>query len=386
MGADRESSLDSFSEMEDQFVAVEGSPHHNKYHSKQIYETGDDPEVEPAVEEIFQSRRTSSRLAAPTRLTLENRENLAKKTLLKVLRTPEGMIHESSVVVRTYICSVKEIFLVYREVYLDFRIWLSTHGYTDEQSAKRRDYASMVNECNHVIRKINEILEERESETCSVVGSSYLPTSYRPRTEVQVLKQSVQDYSQGDPKVFPGGGTPLEGIGTMPDGSDAAKGAIIERYPWSSIPDLDVSINQETEKLRECEPTNDLGTRRKTVLGNGWGHPGNMIEPVVSGDSFPKVLQRPQNDLVLEHRSAVVPEDMWSREDFGKPLSRNSRVSFRDTLEHKTANLNLDYSTSKGNDSTTRLLYGVKCKSSRDPTDRMRHLEQNQNCQRPCCC
>ena len=53
------------------------------------------------------------------------------------------MIHESSVVVRTYmyICSVKEIFLVYREVYLDFRIWLSGHGSMDEQTAKKHDYA-----------------------------------------------------------------------------------------------------------------------------------------------------------------------------------------------------------------------------------------------------
>ena len=73
LGADRESSLDSFSEIEDQFLAVEGSPHHNKYHSKPMYEAEDDSKAALVVDEIFQSRRTSSRLAAPTRLTLENR-------------------------------------------------------------------------------------------------------------------------------------------------------------------------------------------------------------------------------------------------------------------------------------------------------------------------
>ena len=45
-----------------------------------MYEAGCDSEIEPAVEEIFQSRCTSSSVVDPTRLTLENRESLAKKT------------------------------------------------------------------------------------------------------------------------------------------------------------------------------------------------------------------------------------------------------------------------------------------------------------------
>ena len=243
----------------------------------------------------------------------------------------------------------------------------------------------MVNESNPVIRKINEILDERESETCSVVGSSYLPTSNRPRTEVQVPKESVQNHSQKDAEVFPEDDMRLECATMMPnvsDKSDAAKDAINKRYHWSSAPDFDVCIDKGTEKLRECEPTSDLEKRWKTVQENDWGDLEKMIEPVFSGDTFPNILQQPQDDLVLKCQSAVVPEDMWSRDNFEKSLSRNSRVSFKDPLEHGNANFNIDYSTSKGNYSPTRLHYGVECKSLKHPTDRMHPLELHQNCER----
>ena len=175
MNLERQSSLETMSHVDDQVQDGGLSPHHESYHSRVVEP---DPEVYPSNpprKDAFPALRSSSRSTAPTRLTLEKKENEAKDHVLAALRTPQGLSNESSDKLHEYVGKVKSRFLVYKEIYLDFRDWLSAHGSTAEQTQLKAEYGDVLLECNFLIRNINDILKDRNMETCSVLGSITAP-------------------------------------------------------------------------------------------------------------------------------------------------------------------------------------------------------------------
>ena len=169
LGKDRLSSIDTLSYVEQQWPQVDSPQHHNVYHSKPV----EDEKVEPPEPLSLPSRpsRTSQRAPAPTRQVLEGREQIAKGDLLTVLRTPQGLSHETTLIIQKYINLVKDRFLAYKDVYLELKDFLLSHGCTEEQVRLKLNYGSLQRESNHLIHKINEILEERNEELGSILGS-----------------------------------------------------------------------------------------------------------------------------------------------------------------------------------------------------------------------
>ena len=169
LGVDRLSSIDSLSEVEQELPHVNSPLHHNVYHSKPVV----DEKVEPPEPLSLPSRpsRASQRAPVPTRQVLEGREQIAKGDLLTVLRTPQGLSHETTLTIQKYINLVKDRFLAYKDVYLELKDFLLSHGCTEEQVRLKLNYTNLQRESNHLIHKINEILEDRNEELGSVLGS-----------------------------------------------------------------------------------------------------------------------------------------------------------------------------------------------------------------------
>ena len=117
----------------------------------------------------------SLRPLAPTRLTFELKENEARDEVMQTLRTPQGLSIDSSLNIQDYIRDIKSKFLIYKEIFLEFKDWLLTHGSVNERNILQQRYELVMPECNHLIRGLNKILEDRREETGSTLGSLIVP-------------------------------------------------------------------------------------------------------------------------------------------------------------------------------------------------------------------
>ena len=215
LGTDRLSSIDSLSctDLELPHVHVDSPKHHNVYHSKPVED--DEGPAEP-LPPPSQRSRTSQRAPVATRQVLEEREQVAKKELLNALRIPRGLSHELTLKIQKYINFIKDQFLVYKDVYLDLKSFLFSHGCTEEHERVKGKYFDLMQESNHLIQKLNDILEDRNEEVGSILGS----VSPGDRDEVGSCAPSIRD------DLVDIHGLPTE---TVPAGTSTNLGAIQKR-------------------------------------------------------------------------------------------------------------------------------------------------------------
>ena len=116
--------------------------------------------TEPPIPSASNPRR-SLRPLAPTRLTFERKENEARNDVMQSLRTPQGLSIDSSPIIQDYIRDVKGKFLTFKEIFLEFKDWLLTHGSLNERDLLQQRYELLMQECNHLIRGLNQILDSR---------------------------------------------------------------------------------------------------------------------------------------------------------------------------------------------------------------------------------
>ena len=264
LGLERRSSIGSCSYDDSEFrrgLAVPNKP-------EVLSDSAENLVTEPPMPSASNPRR-SLRPLAPTRLTFERKENEARNEVMKSLRTPQGLSIDSSPIIQDYIRDVKGKFLTFKEIFLEFKDWLLTHGSLNERDLLQQRYELLMQECNHLIRGLNQILEDRRAETGSTLGSLIVPA-----VSGNQARGSVR-FDGEDSETF-------EGVERQ------ERSALLDDVPLLASPNIGVILKERTP----CVPSvhSDLSNlpERQPPKVNYSGNPSNGREPVRARPQSPQ--------------------------------------------------------------------------------------------------